>query len=80
MVRDKQPRKVRNANEGWLNVSKEDGKLKLQARWVDRDGATHDCGFVLAPSWNAAREHARILAEAVIDAAMRAASAKDGAK
>ncbi len=63
--------KTKNALEGYVNVKVEDGKIKMTARWADKEGETHDCGFVLAPSWNAARRHAAILGEAIIDAAQR---------
>ncbi len=67
--------KTKQALEGFVNVNVEDGKIKLTARWHDRDGEQHDCGFVIAPSWNAARRHASVLAEAVVDSAQRNAAA-----
>lgn len=69
---------TKNALEGYVNVKVEEGKIKMTARWVDKDGETHDCGFVIAPSWNAARSHAAILGEAIVDAAMRTAKKGSG--
>ena len=57
--------------EGYVNVKVEDGKVKLTARWHDRDGNQHDCGFCLAPQWESSRRLAATLAEGVIDMAQR---------